>query len=197
MARCSCRGDPPRCPRGSRRPTGVGGRGRRDGQFDGSVGGKEENGRGSLFARGDQGVGDAHRWKPEPFGALADDPEYEQDAAKRDELLERERHCSSMGKGKGRVSTRWDHLVADRITEKMSDRVWARGDVPCGPSSPPPPAARRSRCSTMPIRPSASQSRSGYAPRACSMRPRWKISEPRQTRRGFGEIRSPSCQGNS
>ena len=75
--------------------------GRRDGQFDGSVGGKEENGRGSLFAWGDQGVGDAHRWKPEPFGALADDPEYEQDAAKRDELLERERHCRTWGRGKG------------------------------------------------------------------------------------------------
>ena len=46
-------------------------------------------------------MGDAHRWKPEPFGALADDPEYEQDAAKRDELLERERHCRTWGRGKG------------------------------------------------------------------------------------------------
>jgi hypothetical protein len=62
--------------------------------------GKRRMGAVRYSRQGGQGVGDAHRWKPEPFGALADDPEYEQDAAKRDELLERERHCR-WGRGKG------------------------------------------------------------------------------------------------
>ena len=42
---------------------------------------------------------EAHRWKAELLDALADDPEYQEDTAERDELLERERDCGRDGDG--------------------------------------------------------------------------------------------------
>ena len=53
---------------------------------------------------------EAHRWKAEPLDALADDPEYQEDTAERDELLERERDCGSGGRGRrgeSRATTGW------------------------------------------------------------------------------------------
>ena len=59
---------------------------------------------------GARGGGKAHRWKAEPLDALADDPEYQEDTAERDELLERERDCGSGGRGRrgeSRATTGW------------------------------------------------------------------------------------------